>query len=165
MKNKFNFAVLWKSNFWAINLANISSVMQISNHDKYHIKLKHTERSYDLHMKLVYYLATRTLQFNNSYVFQQGAVVCSVLLRSVSCFWACTCTDWLMIVSPASPGLCSGVLLWPPCSCCIIQQQPDSVVHHSQIQRSRRLFVFGIVLWTAVFKCMNLIYMTVYSQY
>ncbi len=90
-------------------------------------------------------------------VFLQGAVFWS-------CFWACTCTDWLMIVSPASPGLCSGVLLWPPCPCCIIQQQPDTVVHHSQIQCSRRLFVSGIVLWTAVL-CMNLIYMTVYSQY
>lgn len=25
-----------------------------------------------------------------------------------SCVWACTCTDWLMMVSHASPGLCSG---------------------------------------------------------
>ncbi len=91
--------------------------------------------------------------------FCQGCCVLELFLS------VCTCTDWLMIVFSRVPlGSARGVLLWPPCPCCIIQQQPDTVVHHSQIQCSRRLFVYGIVLWTAVL-CMNLIYMTVYSQY
>lgn len=89
------------------------------------------------------------------------------LERSVSCFWAWTCTDWLMIVSPASPGLCSGLLLWPPCPVALFNSSLTQLctIHKSRAPQTPvcvwdRVCVSGKKKWwgTAVFKCMNLIH-------